>query len=71
MRAGQVKTPLTHETVMDALEVAIKFVKTGLDLALKKLSGLKGGLSQLLERIKAKEVDVVIDIVEEDGEFTC
>ena len=71
MRVGQVKAPLTHETAMVALEVAVKFVKTGLDLALKKLSWLKGGLAQLLEHIKAGEVDVTLDIVEEYGEFTC
>jgi len=71
LRVGQVKSPLTHETVMVALEVAVKFVKTGLDLALKNLSGLEGGLAQLLERIKSGDVDVSLDIVEEDGEFTC
>jgi len=57
MCVGRVKAPLTHDSVMVALEVAVKFVKTGLDLALKKLSGLKGGLAQLLERIEAGGVD--------------
>ena len=71
LRVGRVKAPLTHETVMVALEVADKFVKTGLDLARKNLSGLKGGLAHLLERIKSGEVDVSLDIDEEDGEFTC
>ena len=71
LRVDRVKAPLTHETVMVALEVVDKFVKTGLDLARKNLSGLKGALAHLLERIKSGEVDVSLDIDEEYREFTC